>query len=218
MELLVAAVIVSLLTAVAIPTLKRVAVESRKTECLSRMRALGQATLLYTQDQSGRFPRSLHSAGAHGEMGWTASIASYLQVDIRAGAAAWQQAFNRYYRCPEHREDRVSYYSYGLNVHFELTPDGDSYTGSPATWHKVVQVPQPSRTILLAENRPVAYGDHLMCHLWTGVSAARNALAHERHAQMANYLFVDGHVETLSVEKTFDPASGVNLWNPSLAR
>lgn len=31
-------------------------------------------------------------------------------------------------------------------------------------------------------------------------------------------VFVDGHVETLKAEDTFDPDRGINRWNPSLAR
>jgi len=29
---------------------------------------------------------------------------------------------------------------------------------------------------------------------------------------------VDGHAEALKVQQTYDPAEGINLWNPSLAR
>jgi prepilin-type processing-associated H-X9-DG protein len=41
-------------------------------------------------------------------------------------------------------------------------------------------------------------------------------VAHDRHNGRANYLFVDGHVESLPVEATF-VARSENLWNPSVA-
>jgi prepilin-type processing-associated H-X9-DG protein len=108
-------------------------------------------------------------------------------------------------------------YSYGLNVHFELDPEGDDYAGSPATWRRTAAVPHPSRTILLAECMPSLYADHFMCHQWSSLKAARTATAHTRHAGRSHFLFLDGHVERLPIESTFDPAKAVNRWNPSLA-
>lgn len=109
-------------------------------------------------------------------------------------------------------------FSYGLNVHFELTPGGDDYAGSPATWRRLTQIRNPSRTVLLAETRPVAFGDHFMAHLWSGTAGARSAVAHDRHTGKANYVFADGHVVPLAVADTFDPARNLNLWNPGLVR
>jgi len=48
-------------------------------------------------------------------------------------------------------------------------------------------------------------------------NGAANAVDAKRHDGKANYLFVDGHVETLPISSTFDTAKGINLWNPSLA-
>jgi prepilin-type processing-associated H-X9-DG protein len=112
----------------------------------------------------------------------------------------------------------VRIYSYGLNVHFELDPDGDDYIGSPATWRRLHQSPSPGGTIWMAQTMPVLYGDHLMCHQWSGLQAAKNALNHTVHSGKANYLFLDGHVELLRVEETFDPGRKINRWNPMLAR
>jgi prepilin-type processing-associated H-X9-DG protein len=57
-----------------------------------------------------------------------------------------------------------------------------------------------------------------MCHQWSKQAAALNAVDSLRHGKVSNYLFVDGHVESLRLEQTFDPAAGINLWNPSLAK
>ena len=70
----------------------------------------------------------------------------------------------------------------------------------------------------MGQTRPVRFGDHLMCHQWSGLQAAKNALNHAIHTGKANYLFLDGHLETLRVEDTFDPSRHINRWNPSLAR
>jgi prepilin-type N-terminal cleavage/methylation domain-containing protein/prepilin-type processing-associated H-X9-DG protein len=217
-ELLTVVAILGILAAITIPVLGGARDRARALTCASRLRSVGLGVALFAQENRGEFPRSLHSAGAHGEPGWAMSIAPYLGAKATVDFATWTETFNRLYRCPEDSNTDPNVYSYGLNVYFELTPDGDDYVGSPATWRRLNQVPNPSRTILFGETRPVAFGDHFMAHLWNSPAAARNAIAHDRHAGKSHYLFTDGHLATLAVSDTFDPAAGVNLWNPSLAR
>jgi len=217
-EILVAIVIVGILTALALPGLAAVRERARSVACTAKIRELGSGVRLYGQDHDGDFPRSFHSAGAHGEPGWAVSIAPYLGAPEVGSLEEWRPVFQRLFRCPCDNSTDPTVYSYGMNVFFELSPDGDDYEGSPATWRKSAQIPKSSRTVLLAETRPVAFGDHFMCHQWSGIAAAKNAVAHSRHLKKSNYLFVDGHVENLPVESTFNPAGAVNLWNPSKAR
>jgi prepilin-type processing-associated H-X9-DG protein len=71
-----------------------------------------------------------------------------------------------------------------------------------------------------------------------GTYTAETAIAYDRHGTAANYLFIDGHVESQAIQshliqshliqaqliqaqliqETFDPAAGRNRWNPSLAQ
>lgn len=69
-----------------------------------------------------------------------------------------------------------------------------------------------------SRRRPVPYADHFMCHQWSKLKPAETAVAHDRHGTDANYLFIDGHVESRLIQETFDPDVGRNLWNPSRAR
>jgi prepilin-type N-terminal cleavage/methylation domain-containing protein/prepilin-type processing-associated H-X9-DG protein len=214
-ELLVVMAVVALLAALAIPAVAGAQERSRAAACSNQMRALGMAVLLYTQDNQGRFPRSSHSAAANREPGWAASIAPYLGAPSGEANAAW---VNWEFRCPANTNDAPNAYSYAMNVFFELRR-GDSYLGRPATWRCVAHVPRPARTILLAETAAASGGmapDHFMAHQWSSPAAPRRAVAHDRHNGRANYLFVDGHVESLPVEATFVSRSE-NLWNPSVA-
>lgn len=217
-EVLAVTAIVAVLAAVAVPTISASRAGSQGAACSSKLRALAMGISLYALDHDGEFPRSFHSAGTHREPGWAASIATYLGAPPTDSLAGWKPVFNQYYRCPADPSSDPTVYSYGMNVFFELTPDGDDYAGSPATWRRASQVPSPSKTILLGETRPIPFGDHFMCHQWTGTQAARNAVAWDRHLKKSNFLFVDGHVESAPVEATFNPLSGINLWNPSLAK
>lgn len=212
------AAIVATLAAVAVPSWGRARDRARAAACVVKLKSLGLGFQLYAQDHDGELPRSFHSAGAHREPGWAASISPYLGAPATATPAEWKPVFNSYFRCPADASEDPAIYSYGLNVFFELTPEGDDYLGSPSTWRRLQQIPNPSKTVLLAESRPVPFGDHFMCHQWSATAAARNALQSDRHAKKSNYLFAEGHVETLPVEATFAPERGVNLWNPSIAR
>lgn len=214
-ELLVVVALVAVLAALAIPAIAGARERSRAVTCSSHMRSLGMAILLYAQDNQGRFPRSSHSAAANREPGWAASIAPYLGAPPGEADAAW---VNREFRCPANTNDAPNTHSYAMNVFFELRR-GDSYLGRPATWRCVTHVPRPARTILLAETAAASGGmapDHFMAHQWSSPAAPRRAVAHDRHNGRANYLFVDGHVESLPVETTFVSRSE-NLWNPSVA-
>ena len=211
-ELLVVLAVVAVLVALGGVGWAAARDQSRQAACLQTLRSLGQGVLLYANDHAGEFPRSYHSAGAHREPGWAASIAPYLGASEELDYAGWTRFFNRYYRCPLDSNRDPSLYSYGLNVYLEVQPGGDSYRGSPTTWRRLQSIPQPSRTILLAEVRPEAWADHFMCHLWGGRSAARNALAQPRHRGKNNFLFVDGSATPLSEEATFPEQP--DAWNP----
>ncbi len=214
-ELLVVLAIIAVLAALAIPAIAGVQGRSQAVTCSSRMRDIGAAVLLYGQDNQGRFPRSNHSAAANREPGWAASIASYLGAQPEDATAAW---VNRKFRCPCDPDHSPGAYSYGVNVFFELG-QGDSYVGRPSTWRCSMHVPSPARTIMLAEIRQAAGSvgaEHFMCHQWSSLNAAKNAVANDRHSGRSNFLFVDGHVETMALEDTFQSRTK-NLWNPSTA-
>jgi len=198
--------------------LSKLSSRAQNVQCFSTLRALGAAISLYSLDHGGEFPRSLHSAAGAGTLPWGKAVLPYLGLCQNPADAEWERLFQTHYRCPSDKNTGSSLWSYALNVHFELTPDGDDYEGSPQTWRRLSQVPRPAATILLAEPKAVHYADHIMCHQWTGTKGAANAIHQSRHGKTSNYLFVDGHVEPLSVGSTFDPKKGVNRWNPSLAK
>ncbi len=190
---------------------------SKSAQCLNRMKQLGSGILLYTQDHDGELPRSLHSAAGAGQQPWAKAILPYLGYDPDPSASQWEQLFNKVYRCPTSKTRDVNIYSYALNVHFELTPDGDDYAGAPAQWRRLANIERPASTVLLAEPKEVYYADHVMCHTWTSLRGATNAIDGQRHRKTSNYVFVDGHISSSAVSGQYDPAKSLNNWNPSLA-
>lgn len=214
-ELLVTLAVVVILAALLTPAAAGVFRAADSAKCAQTLRQLSIALLACAGDNNMTLPRSSHSAYAVSERGWSRSILPYLGERSDMANSEWAKAQAKYFRCPADKS-RTTGQSYGLNVFFELRPEFDEYEGSPDQWRTLPAVPAPARSILLAEVG--GSSDHVMAHFWTDSQAGGFDCAHDRHAGKANFAFVDGHVESLRLEQTFDPAAGINLWNPSLAK
>lgn len=185
---------------------------TKNLKCVSLMRKVGSAIQQYSLDNNNEFPRSSHSAWSLGKKPWGSAILPYLQGE--ESTTVTEAAFAKITRCPADKRVGNIIRSYGLNVFFQLG-SGDSYVGAPTTWWTYVTVPRPAATILVAENNSGA--DHFMSHEWSSTVGIENEWAIKRHGKTSNYLFVDGHVESLPIEAVFDPAKNINKWNPGLA-
>ena len=207
-ELLVVIAIIAILAGLLLPALARAKESARSTKCLGQMRQLGLAVRLYADDNGDEFPRSQHSAFAHGQLPWGRALAPLLGSDT----TTWTNLLRGVYHCPS--DYRTNGGSYGLNVYFELGPD-DDYQGKPETWRRTGAVPHPSTTVVFAENASDA--DHIMPNFWTASSDAVD-VASRRHGRRSNYTFVDGHAEARPFKTIYEPAQQTDQWNPVLAR
>ena len=210
-ELLVTIVIMAILIAVLIGAVMPALESGRGSRCMGAMRQIGLGIRNYTTANNETFPRSSHSGFAHREEGWSRAVLPYLSSSGET-TREWEDAQKTLYRCPSDR--RTKGISYGLNVYFELSPDSDDYEGSPNEWRRLNMIDSPANTLMLAEIRTSA--DHVMSHFFAG-DGKNSEVAIDRHNRRANYIFVDGHGETLRFEDTFDPARKADLWNPSKA-
>jgi prepilin-type N-terminal cleavage/methylation domain-containing protein/prepilin-type processing-associated H-X9-DG protein len=206
-ELLVVIAIIALLAAMLLPALSQAKESARATQCLSNMRQLGLAVRFYCDENGDEFPRSQHSAFAHGVMPWERTIAPHLG----SSSVLWTNLLSGVYHCPA--DKKAAPWSYGMSVYYELGPD-DDYVGKPQTWRRASQVPRSVATVLYAENNSAA--DHIMPHFWTAPSDAEDVDS-KRHRGKANYAFADGHSRMLPFTKIYAPPA-VDLWNPSLAQ
>jgi prepilin-type N-terminal cleavage/methylation domain-containing protein/prepilin-type processing-associated H-X9-DG protein len=207
-ELLVVIAVIAILAALFLPALSRARGAARSIQCLGQMRQLGLAVGLYAEDNGDEFPRSQHSAFTHRQSTWGRALAPQLGSD----SASWTNLLRELYRCPTDR--RPTPWSYGLNVYFELGPD-DDYEGKPETWRRLGLVPNPTATVVFAENASSA--DHIMPNHWTSAEDAVD-VASRRHHQRSNYTFVDGHAESREFPTIYDPPRMIDRWNPGRAR
>lgn len=214
-ELLVVIAIISLLAAMLLPALSRARESARAVQCLSQMRQISLAVKLYADGHNDEFPRSQHSAFAHGQLPWGRAIAPELGRDY----VSWTNLLAGVYHCPS--DPRKDAWSYGQNVYFELNPDDDDYVGSPEAWRRTINVRKPSATILDGEtsssDSESMGADHIMAHFWTTAEEVSDVGKH-RHKGRSSYSFVDGHAQAQKFETTFNPEQQVNLWNPFLVQ
>jgi len=208
-ELLIVIAIIAVLAGLLLPVLSRAKESARSAQCLSQMRQIGLAVRLHADENDDEFPRSQHSAFSYGQPTWGRAIAEQLAES----AQTWTNLLSSVYHCPSDR--RTTPWSYGQNVYFELDPQNDDYAGSPQSWRRTASIPHPAGTILQAETPGSV--DHVMPHFWMTPQDATD-VDPQRHKSRSNYNFVDGHAEALAFRHTYDPAHGVDSWNPCLAQ
>ncbi|MFO0859852.1 MAG: prepilin-type N-terminal cleavage/methylation domain-containing protein [Phycisphaerales bacterium] len=197
-ELLVVIAVVAVLISLLVPALRGARAAALDTRCLANLRSIGQAVVLYANDNKERFPTSSHTSG---------SLAS---------SASWLQSLQAYGVVPADRfclrdPDRQSKStSFATNEHFEpLTPglDFNPVTKKPLpggrtrAFVRMSDVPRPSSTIYAYEPDASGTVDHLVTHAFKSASAVAQAVAVRRHANSgidrgavgaAHYLFADG--------------------------
>jgi prepilin-type processing-associated H-X9-DG protein len=155
--------------------------QSRNTHCLANLRSIGVASAAYSSDNDGRLPSTAHQRNS-----WKGSLEPYL-------------GNRKPFKCPLDTHPRRKE-SYALNDF--LTP---SPWGARPDFSRRPNIPRPSQTMFMAEtSEHFDGGDHF--HFedeeeeTINEPAIGSQIATRRHALGANYLFVDGHVESLGAE------------------
>ncbi len=195
-ELLVVAVIVSMLAVIGIGVTRAAIRRSHQVACMGNLRNIGAAMHLYAQDNGGLLPGTTHTTTL--EKAWIYELENHLG------------RFDESRICPadpkKHNRLAARGTSYILNS-LVFVPQTDAF-GRPRgkTYNRLANIPDPSRTLLAvvcSDHIGVSPGnDHTHSDRWTSWAAVCRDVAPDRHGEASadrtrggsNYLFADGHV------------------------
>lgn len=182
-ELLVVIAIIAILAGLLLPALGRSRALARRTACLSNLKQIGTAFVLYASEHNGHLPLIIGGAPNPHDL-WYHALAPYLfGKDI---AFSWPP--DGVYRCPVSSHPTPHYgMSWGIS--------GVSLT----------KIEDPSVAVVVADGNAGDPGSGAGINI-TPPYACLDAT---RHGNGANYLFADGHVAYLDATVA---ATATNMW------
>ncbi|MBC7804600.1 MAG: DUF1559 domain-containing protein [Akkermansiaceae bacterium] len=224
-ELLVVIAIIAILAAILFPVFAQAREKARQTACLSNMKQIGNAMMMYVQDYDESLP--LWNLGLVGipvtvprDGYWSAKLTPYVKSgDPGAGdhGGVW--------RCPSlgSQGEAENGPSYGMNNHLVLENPGylspQTTWGSPSKYLREISLPQtevPASIVYAGEsgNRfrlasPTAFQTSSLTAGYTRripFTPASPGNAWEvphRHSGGGNYIFMDGHAKWFKREAMF---------------
>jgi prepilin-type N-terminal cleavage/methylation domain-containing protein/prepilin-type processing-associated H-X9-DG protein len=218
-ELLVVIAIIAILAAILFPVFAQAREKARQTSCLSNLRQIGTAGLMYAQDYDERLFPIAYDDWSHYWWGY---------VDRQNQRLDTQRSFLYPYMrnaaiqaCPSFRESRAYQYGllgYGYNYVYLSPMRPPTYTPIAVA---LAQINSPAETAWLADSAQWrTWGAGAPAFEGTGFlepPSYNNPTFHGRHNSMGNVLWCDGHAKVfkpvLRTEATYEPHRRYNLGN-----
>lgn len=200
MEMLVTAAIIAGLMALLVPSVNRALEKSRETRCLSNLRQIGQAVLLYAADHQMALPPGNRDGDEWFKLNSTSWLREY-------GAAGSERAATGLLRCPVDStrapvSDYKYYYSYTWNTHLLQAYVG----GVPAHGRTPVKNFEAQRKILFVDGITHGEAPAQVAKYPPGTTSANaESRISSRHRGGANALFGDGSVQWLAKDAAINP-------------
>jgi len=213
-ELLVVIAIIAILAAILFPVFAQAKEAAKKTACVSNMRQMGMAVVMYAQDHDDFFPLDEHHGGH--ENAWFHTLEPYSKAHLL-------------YRCPsdtsqnwahDHEEHEARETTYGTNFYMSPLEEGETNTKSHG-FTNVSSISSPASTIYIGELKINAVEDHFHPYWWypnndEGIYIpADDEIEKRMHGgKVTNLTFVDGHAKSMRFEAAFSGNGIVDLFDP----
>lgn len=212
-ELLVVIAIVGLLLALLLPAIQASRAAARRTSCWNNLRQIGVATHLFANNHGGRFPQTVH-AGPNES--WIYTLGPFVE-DVEVIRICPEDT-----RGAEWFETNKKATSYLINEYISRP--------LPESVLNLFKMRETSKTIILFERSDERQSTDEHCHpsMWYSDTYVKLNIVWEvilreidpsRHQKTANYLYADGHVETIPEQTVYewvqhDIESGTNFAQP----
>jgi prepilin-type processing-associated H-X9-DG protein/prepilin-type N-terminal cleavage/methylation domain-containing protein len=181
-ELLTVIGIIAVLTGLMLPAVQKIRGQAQTTQCANNLRQLGIAFNTYAGENNNAYP---YQAGSG--VSWSANLVPYLTVKDQNAASTSTPTV---YVCPSaaNKYSSLHWRHYGLNPNIGATQWGQNRLAPPS----------PSKILLLGEMNQNKDGMTPVDSTPSFDRATETAYRISHLGKIANYLFVDGHVESRS--------------------
>jgi prepilin-type N-terminal cleavage/methylation domain-containing protein/prepilin-type processing-associated H-X9-DG protein len=219
-ELLVVIAIIAILAAILFPVFAQAREKARAATCLSGMKQIGAAFMMYYQDYSEEWPEYRYGPGSPGK--------------YNALYTWWPEMVNPYTKnldvihCPSSPRKRTNtttttdwWYGFGYNYLLGPVAGGGSHN-----FERTAMRDRPAEILVAVDSTVyIVWCPLVLPNYWHDGSAAGtattlpagNAIARYQgvgdwHSEGANILFGDGHAKWQKINKTIDRTIDKKLW------
>jgi prepilin-type processing-associated H-X9-DG protein/prepilin-type N-terminal cleavage/methylation domain-containing protein len=209
-ELLTVFSIIAIMASLLYGAVKNMQHSARTASCMNNLRSLGAAFRLYAADNEGLLPAMRYRSDLAGDnptkKNWQFELNPYLQLngtsfkalaDSASGASRAVFCAEYYMEYKESKDaQKLISGGYGMNANLGGSTSGWDFRPS------VVSIPAPVQTILAGDSDD--YHISVKAGTWPSEAPQDQRFGTGdplRHSKGANYLFVDGHAEMLTLKE-----------------
>jgi prepilin-type N-terminal cleavage/methylation domain-containing protein/prepilin-type processing-associated H-X9-DG protein len=212
-ELLVVIAIIAILAAILFPVFAQARAKARQAMCLSNMKELGTAFMLYIQDYDETYPPTDYDEPVTARVTWPTLVDPYVKGGVVkvVGQTESKSQKKSIYVCPSVDQALADpqwealngaagsrpLLSYGTNRNLMPAGRGLVWPAVPAV-NRLAAVGSPANLVMLAENLgtvPDMTGRDNRYDATNNRDESQYALARMRHSGGANFTFADGHTK-----------------------
>lgn len=219
-ELLVVISIIALLMGILMPSLARAKKMAQKLICTSNLRQTGIALQAYLVEHGSSLPPSSCRIDDPDKF-WLRILSRYTKEQLLLHCPSDRSGSFVDWEKPLDQQPDKRYSSFAVNA--LLDPVCWRYCKTLTDinrYNRTGRIRRPDHCIWVSEapdSEAFHQADHIHPDSWEGsLDEAKKYVAWDRHIDVSNYLFADGHVETLELQETYSWPDRCN-WYPESA-